>query len=223
MGVNLISLQTILGYHFNDASLLEHALTHRSYQKSHNERLEFLGDSLLGLVISHDLFIRFPEASEGQLSQLRSNLVKKQSLVTIAQGFKLGNYIRLGSGELKSGGFRRDSILADCLEAIIGSIYLDSDFLTVSQCLLNWYQSVLEPMTLASAVKDPKTQLQEYAQSKAIPLPVYTVEAIEGKPHERLFKVNCTLDGLQADAQAPSRQQAERLAAEMILKQLQLL
>ncbi len=170
-----------LNYTFKDESLAELAVTHRSHGKRNNERLEFLGDSILNFVIAEALFKRFPEAKEGQLSRLRAQLVKGETLAEIAREMKLGDYLKLGSGELKSGGFRRDSILADAVEAIIGAIYLDSDMDVCRGYVLRWYKERLEQTNLQNTQKDSKTRLQEFLQSRRVALPEYELMSVEGR------------------------------------------
>jgi len=159
-----------LGYVFRQPQLLQRALTHRSYAPEHNERMEFLGDSILGCVIAKYLYSNYPQLSEGELSRLRSNLVREETLATLAQQLDLGSHLRLGEGELKSGGFRRPSILADALEALFGAILLDSGFSEAEQAVLNLYVPYLEKVDVQTQGKDAKTLLQEYLQGKRIPL-----------------------------------------------------
>lgn len=208
-----------LGYKFKDESLIELALTHRSHGKRNNERLEFLGDSILNFVIAEALFIRFPEAREGQLSRLRALLVKGETLSEIAREKQLGDYLRLGSGELKSGGFRRDSILADAVEAIIGAIYMDSDMDTVRRYILDWYQSRLESTSLENTQKDSKTRLQEFLQSRRAPLPEYELLSVEGEAHKQTFQIRCNIKLLDQPTEGvgSSRRQAEQEAAKQAL------
>lgn len=204
-----------LGYQFTDASLLELALTHRSYGSHNNERLEFLGDSLLGVTISEALYLKFPEAREGQLSNIRSKLVKGETLAEIAREFELGENLILGEGELKSGGFRRDSILADTVEALIGAIFMDADMAVCQERVLAWYDSRLTSLTLDTPQKDSKTLLQEFMQSRKKPLPEYTVEAVGGEAHAQIYTVSCKIALIQkvTQATASSRKQAEKMAA----------
>ncbi|WP_133245623.1 ribonuclease III [Pelagibaculum spongiae] len=211
-----------LGYTFADPSLLTHALTHRSFNSRHNERLEFLGDSILGVVISQELFKRFPKASEGQMSRLRSSLVKGDTLAELARDFELGDYLRLGSGELKSGGFRRDSILADAVEAIIGAIYLDSDSAVVDRVILAWYQQRIDALDPDKSLKDPKTRLQEFLQGRGEGLPGYELLSVEGDAHNQQFTVRCDAVSLKLESQAKgsSRRKAEQAAAAEILSRL---
>lgn len=214
-----IRLVKRLGHTFSDEKLLDLALTHRSCGKINNERLEFLGDSLLGFVIGQRLFDILPEATEGQLSRVRSALVKGETLAEIAREFNLGESLSLGEGEMKSGGFRRDSILADAVEAIIGAIYEDAGFERAKACVLDWFDSRLVPADLMETDKDPKTALQELLQARKLPLPVYDVVSVEGEHHQQSFVIACRLSLLSepVEAQASSRRKAEKAAAAMAL------
>ena len=216
----------IFDYQFKDESLLNLALTHRSMGSKNNERLEFLGDSILGMVVSNELFNRFPKEKEGVLTRLRSSIVKGDTLSEIAVELNLGDYIKLGSGELKSGGYRRASTLADVVEAIIGAIYLDSkiDFgvSKVEKIILTVFKSRLDGCEPSGVLKDPKTRLQEYLQAKNLPLPEYSVVSISGKEHLQTFKVSCSIKGFSnhAVAKGASRRKAEQAAAEKALASL---
>lgn len=211
-----------IGHGFNDESLFELALTHRSCGKRNNERLEFLGDSVLNFTIAADLYHRFPEAREGQLSRLRALMVKGETLSEIARELGLGDYLRLGSGELKSGGFRRDSILADAVEAIIGAIYLDAGLATAEKFILNWYDKRLEELDLDGSIKDSKTRLQEFLQSRRLELPDYELVSVEGEAHAQVFHIQChtVLLDKPTEGQGSSRRQAEQNAANVALIQL---
>jgi len=211
-----------LGYRFNNVELLKTAVTHRSAGAANNERMEFLGDALLGVVISAELFRRFTTASEGQLSRLRASLVKGETLAELANNFQLGEALILGSGELKSGGFRRESILADAFEAIIGAVYLDSEMDTVSHYILNCFEEKLAQSDADTLSKDPKTRLQEHLQGRGESLPQYTVLNISGKEHNQVFEVECKIAGLsqQFVAQGSSRRKAEQAVAQSILETL---
>ncbi len=189
-------LERKLGYQFKDAGLINLALTHRSANSKHNERLEFLGDSILSFVIADDLYHRFPKVNEGDMSRMRATLVRGHTLAELGREFDLGDYLKLGPGELKSGGFRRDSILADAVEAIIGAIYLDSDIEKVRSIVLSWYNSRLEAIKPGVSQKDPKTRLQEFLQGRRKPLPVYTVTNIKGEAHNQEFTVECEVAGV---------------------------
>lgn len=214
----------IIQYTFNDTSCLESALTHRSAASNNNERLEFLGDSVLSLVISTKLYTLFPDSDEGVLSRLRASLVKGETLSELAKEIKLGEYIQLGSGELKSGGFRRASILADAFEAVIGAIYLDGGIKAAEKFILNQFSRRLENINPAEINKDPKTQLQEYLQARNLPLPVYTVISIEGKSHDQIFTVHGKVDIINHVVQGKgrSRRYAEQQVAQAILDKLKL-
>jgi ribonuclease-3 len=219
---DLDRLQRRLGYEFKKADLLKQALTHRSANRRHNERLEFLGDSIVNFVIAEALFHKFSDQKEGVLSCLRANIVKGDALAELGRGFDLGGYLFLGPGERKSAGHKRSSILAGTVEAIIGAIYLDSDFVTVQSCILNWHKDLLEALTLKDYLLDNKTKLQECMQAQHLPLPVYEVVLIQGKAHEQEFTVNCVI----ADHPAPfvgkgtTRRKAEQVAAALALESL---
>lgn len=221
--MNLDPLCRSLGYSFHDPRLLETALTHRSVGSRNNERLEFLGDAVLSFAISAELYRRFGNANEGTLSRLRASLVKGDTLALIAIDLKLGDYLNLGSGELKSGGFRRESILADALEAIFGAVYLDSDIERARQLILELYEDRIDAVEPAANLKDPKTRLQEFLQARRLPLPTYSVTAMEGEAHEQTFTVSCSVDGLAEPtvATAASRRKAEQAAAESALRALE--
>lgn len=211
-----------LGYVFTQPQLLQRALTHRSYAPDHNERLEFLGDSILGCVIAKYLYSHFPHLSEGELSRLRSNLVREETLATLAQQLDLGNHLRLGEGERKSGGCRRPSILADGLEALFGAIFLDSGFPEAERAVLNLYIPYLATVDEQSLGKDAKTLLQEYLQGKRIPLPDYNIVATHGEAHAQLFQVECAIPKLKITArgEGTSRRNAEQQAALAAYQQL---
>lgn len=215
MNPPLSRLERQLGYTFQNQELMLLALTHRSFAGRNNERLEFLGDAILNFVAGEALFERFPQAREGQLSRLRARLVKGETLAILARGFNLGDYLRLGSGELKSGGYRRESILADALEALIGAIYLDSGMDQARERVLAWLTNELESLTLVDTNKDPKTRLQEFLQSRGCDLPQYEVVDIQGDPHCRTFYVECRVSLLneQTCGQGASRRIAEQVSA----------
>jgi ribonuclease III len=211
-----------LGYRFKDLSLLRCALTHRSVSGSvleNNERLEFLGDALLNVMIAELLFHKFPRAKEGDLSRLRAHLVSGATLAEISLSLNLGSYILLGVGELRSGGFNRESILADALEAMIAAIYLDSGMGACVECITRWFGGRIDSVDF-KPTKDAKTQLQEYLQSHKFSLPKYHVVHLEGDAHEQLFKVECWVDGLEmkTTGEGTSRRRAEQKAAEYFLK-----
>jgi ribonuclease-3 len=219
----LVTLYRKLGYTFQDADLLITALTHRSKSSVHNERLEFLGDALLNFCIAEKLFREHPELHEGQLSRSRANLVNGDILSTLATYFQLQNYLRLGTGELRSGGLLRRSTLANAMEAIIGAIYLDGGMSACQQWIDTWFSSDEVVNASRGVKKDPKTQLQEYAQAKKVKLPQYSVLTQTGKEHNQVFKVQCTLADLNVNAvgKGVNRRRAEQAAAEELLKQLQ--
>jgi ribonuclease-3 len=219
---DLEKLQRRLGYQFEDPDRLLLALTHRSPGNQNNERLEFLGDSIVNMVIAEYLYRHFEKAREGQLSRLRARMVKGVTLAEIGREFELGNYLRLGSGELKSGGFRRESILADAVESVIGAIYLDSDFHTCREQILRWFEVRLKKLDLQDTQKDPKTRLQEYLQSRQFPLPLYEVISVDGEAHAQTFNVCCALPSLDRKTSGigSSRRIAEQEAARNALKQM---
>ncbi|SDM57666.1 RNAse III [Franzmannia pantelleriensis] len=212
-----------VGHAFADIGLLELAMTHRSYGGQNNERLEFLGDSIVNFVIAEALFRRFPDAREGQLSRLRAQLVKGQTLAELAREFELGECLRLGSGEMKSGGHRRDSILADAVEAVIGAIYLDAGMDVAKARVLSWYAQRLEAIDLQDTQKDPKTRLQEFLQSRQSPLPRYEVLSVEGEAHSQTFTIECQVEMLEAATVGvgSSRRHAEQQAADKALALLE--
>ena len=223
--MKLDKFQTILEYQFRHLDLLEQALTHRSYSRNkNNERLEFLGDSVLNLVISQHIYQRQPGADEGELSRIRSSLVKQEALARVARDIGLGDFIYLGGGELKSGGFRRSSILSDTLEAIIGAIYLDSGFESAQTTVLFLYRDYLHALPDTDTLKDAKTRLQEYLQSRQFDLPEYTVTKTTGKSHDQVFTVTCSVEllQLQSSGTGSSRKKGEQEAAKKALAQLQL-
>lgn len=206
----------------NDVALYRAALTHRSASGRNNERLEFLGDAVLNMLAGEWLFERFPLAPEGDLSRLRASLVSELPLAQIAQQIGVGEQLQLGSGELKTGGFRRESILADALEALIGAVYLDKGLEVTREWVRGLLASPLAQLPEADALKDPKTRLQEYLQARALALPLYEVERIEGEAHAQHFAVRCELKSLQAVTfgEGSSRRRAEQQAAAQMLQQL---
>ena len=215
-------LQKNISYQFNNIDLLKQALTHRSVSKNNNERLEFLGDSVLGCVISRELFQRFPLIDEGQLSRLRSYLVKGQTLAKLAKTINLSETLVLGQGELKSGGFRRESIQADAFEAILGAIFLDSDYLTVNSVVLKLYEDLLNDASPEDSLKDFKTQLQELLQKKGYSLPQYELIETKGQDHDAIFCIRCIISeyDLEVEREAKSIKRAEQACAESLLKRL---
>jgi ribonuclease-3 len=212
-----------IGHTFRDIALLELAMTHRSFGGQNNERLEFLGDSIVNFVIAEALYARFPQAREGQLSRLRARLVRGQTLAELAREMSFGECLRLGSGEMKSGGHRRDSILADAVEAVLGAIYLDAGMDVARARVLAWYAERLESIDLQDTQKDPKTRLQEFLQSRQSPLPRYEVVSVEGEAHDQTFTVECHVELLDSHTlgTGSSRRHAEQQAAELALLQLE--
>ncbi len=218
----LDGLARSLGYEFRQLELLEAAVTHRSVGSRNNERLEFLGDAALGFVIAEWLFEKFNDVSEGQLSRLRASLVKRETLAEVARGLELGDYLRLGSGELKSGGFRRDSILADALEAILGAILLDRDYEACHACIHRLFKDKMAMLSSSDELKDPKTLLQELLQSRKLGLPGYEVISISGKAHQQHFVVECRVKDLDASVKGEggNRRSAEQAAAQRMLRKV---
>jgi ribonuclease-3 len=212
-----------LEYSFNDKTLLIEALTHRSYAAKNNERLEFLGDGILNFVIADELFKSYPDVQEGDLSRLRANLVNKESLAEIASQLQIGEVIQLGSGELKSGGFRRPSILADAVESILGAVYCDGGFESCRALIVRLYASKLAVPTDLQSLKDPKTCLQELVQSRRFALPEYQVTDITGKAHAQVFHVNCIIEQMKIEVSGDgkSRRKAEQIAAEKAITQVE--
>lgn len=215
-------LYTKLGYKFANPDNLTVALTHRSVGAKHNERLEFLGDAVLGLVIAKALFERFPKQPEGNLTRMRASLVKGDTLAEVAREFALGDLLLLGPGELKSGGHRRDSILADAVEAIIGAIYLEVGMQECEPLILAWFNQRLDALDPDATPKDDKTRLQEYLQARQLPLPDYEVIDIGGKSHEQTFTVQCSVSGLSSPilGKGKSRRRAEQKAAKQAFESL---
>ena len=213
-------LYQALAYNFKDEQTLVTALTHRSVSGLNNERLEFLGDALLSCIMARTLFEQFPNANEGELTRLRANLVKRDALVKIAHQIDLGKYLLLGTGELKTGGEQRASILSDAVEAVIGAIYLDSDINTCQAIVIKLWKKLLK--NLPQQIKDPKTRLQEYLQSQQKSLPDYKVLNIKGSPHAQIFEVKCIIQGLKKPTygNGETRRRAEQSAAAKALSVL---
>ncbi|HUW50460.1 MAG TPA: ribonuclease III [Sulfuricella sp.] len=211
-----------IGHEFKDPALLRRALTHRSYGMPHNERLEFLGDSVLNCSIATHLYHLHTRVQEGDLSRMRAHLVKEQTLSEIAASLNLGDHLLLGEGELKSGGFRRPSILADTLEAIIGAVYLDAGFIAAEQMIARLFEPLMKGLDPKTLGKDPKTLLQEYLQGRKLPLPNYTVLSISGEAHQQHFEVECAIPAMSVRAcgGGVSRRSAEQAAAESALQML---
>lgn len=220
--VDLDRLCRRLGYEFKSKAYLQQALTHRSVGSENYERLEFLGDSILNFVIASELYAYFNVQTEGMLSRLRAHLVKGDMLADIALEMDLGDYLNLGQGELKSGGFRRASILADSLEAIFGAIYLDGGIDKASDVIRKLYRSRLDDPTLGDTLKDSKTQLQEYLQANKYPLPEYVLSLIEGEEHDQIFHVKCSVKTLNCSGigKGNTRRKAEQEAAKSLLNQI---
>ena len=216
------SLSRLLAHDFKNASLLAQALTHRSHGSANNERLEFLGDSVLNCVIAHELYQRYPKLPEGDLSRLRAHLVKEPTLSEIARNLDLGESLKLGEGELKSGGWRRPSVLADALEAIIGAVFVDAGFAAAQALVVRLYTPLLEQLDPKAIGKDAKSLLQEYLQGKKADLPEYQVVSIEGEAHCQTFRVECHIPRLniRTEGEGTSRRAAEQLAAQAAYEQL---
>lgn len=223
VSIDLKRLSRRLGYEFKNAAFLKQALTHCSAGSENNERYEFLGDSILSFVIANALFSMFPSQSEGQLSRLRAFLVKGEMLAEIAAEIDLGDYLFLGQGELKSGGFRRASILADALEAVIAAVFLDGGIMESQKLILKLYDSRLTDDNLHNNLKDAKTLLQEYLQARKKPLPEYSLIKIEGEEHEQVFYVTCKVSGIKEPSigQGSNRRKAEQQAAVQLLERLE--
>ena len=215
-------LQAQLGYVFTDVTGLKLALTHRSAAGLHNERLEFLGDAVLELVVTHRLYHQFPGVDEGRLSRFRAQLVRKESLASKARELGVGRHLILGPGERQSGGWERDSILADSLEAILGAIYLEAGIQTVTRLIEDWFENQLDSLDARRVIKDSKTALQEFLQAEGMPLPTYALLKTTGLGHKQRFTVtcNCQLLVTPAVAEGDSIKQAEQKAAETCLAQL---
>ena len=212
-----------LKYSFNDITLLNEALTHRSYASNNNERLEFLGDGILNFVIADELFKLYPDVQEGDLSRLRANLVNKESLAEIANKLNLGEVIKLGSGELKSGGFRRPSILADAVESILGSVYCDGGFVAARDLIVRLYADRLASPTDLQSLKDSKTRLQELLQSRRFDLPDYQVTGIAGQSHAQIFQVKCSIKqmSIEVSGEGRSRRKGEQVAADKAITRVE--
>ena len=223
MNESLDQLQKTLNYSFSDKKLLELALTHRSANSSNNERLEYLGDAILGFIIADILYCEIPDVAEGVLTRKRASLVKKETLANLARELELGEFIKLGTGERKSGGWRRDSILSNTLEAIIGAIYLDGGIEKCRGFVNDIYADLLAAPDLRESSKDSKTELQEYLQARKLPLPQYRVVAEEGEAHKRVFTVECRIQPLEKSvvATGKSKRAAEQQSAQLALKLVQ--
>lgn len=215
-------LEGKLDYRFGDRALLEEALTHRSFGQPNNERLEFLGDSILNCVIAMALYARFESLREGEMSRLRASLVRQEGLHQVALGLELGEYLRLGEGEMKSGGARRPSILADALEAVFAAVYLDGGFEAARGVIDALYADMIEDIDPDVALKDPKTALQEFLQARKLPLPNYVTVGVHGEAHAQEFEVECVVEGfgLTTTGRGPSRRTAEQQSAQHALARL---
>lgn len=216
----LSSLENKLGHGFSDPTLLRLALTHRSKGADNYERLEFLGDSILGFVVADFLYNKYPQLAEGKLSRMRSSLVRKETLATVARSIGLSDYLILGEGELKSGGFNRDSILSDTVESLIGALYLDAGYTTAANFIYERFADHFENISDESTYKDAKSRLQESMQKRSMSLPIYTILNARGEQHDQEFTVECSLTelGLSAQATAKSRRSAEQRAAAQVLQ-----
>ncbi|EKE84805.1 ribonuclease III [Idiomarina xiamenensis] len=219
----LAQLEKVIGYRFQRDDLVEQALTHRSASAKHYERLEFLGDSILSVVIADELYHRFPEAAEGDLSRMRATLVCGRALAKLAKQFGLGEFLVLGPGELKSGGYRRESILADTMEALIGAVYLESGMDACRPMILSWYAESLAKIKPGISQKDAKTQLQEWLQARQLALPEYNVVETRGKAHNQQFTVSCEVAPISETVvgRGTSRRKAEQDAATKALAIIQ--
>ena len=220
--MKLDALQTAIGHRFSRPELLQQAVTHRSFGSPHNERLEFLGDSIVNCVTAIALFERFGELREGDMSRLRANLVRQEALHRLADGLKLGDYLQLGEGEMKSGGHRRPSILADALEAIFAAVFLDAGFEAAKSVIDRLYASSIASLDPARALKDPKTALQEWLQGRRMPLPKYSLADTRGEAHQQEFEVECEITGLGLKTRGigVSRRAAEQQSAQRALELL---
>lgn len=218
----LDTLQSRLQHHFSDPDLLTLAVTHRSFSADHNERLEFLGDSVLNLAVAHLLFERLSELPEGDLSRVRANLVKQDTLHGLALNLGLADALRLGEGEMRSGGQRRPSILADALEAILGAVYLDAGYGVAEALVHRLFESVEINPTMQAAAKDPKTELQEWLQARKMRVPVYRVVGTTGAAHQQTFEVECEITelGMTQRGMGGSRRAGEQAAAAAMLENL---
>lgn len=223
MSADCRRLARALGHPFAREDLLQQALTHRSVGAVNNERLEFLGDALIGFTVAEALLARFPQADEGTLSRMRASLVKRESLAEVARALQLGDYLRLGAGELRTGGHTRDSILADALEAVLGAVYLDSGFSAARAVTMALFAAYLEQLDGSRAGKDPKTRLQELLQARHRPIPEYEVLTVGGSQHAQSFTVRCMLadDGQVTRGEGSSRRRAEQASAEAMLSQIE--
>lgn len=215
-------LQRLIGHDFVNPALLTQALTHRSFNGANNERLEFLGDGVLNFIIASQLYAKFPKLDEGDLSRLRAHLVKEPTLCEVALSLNIGDALRLGEGELKSGGWRRPSVLADALEAIVGAVFLDAGFASAEAVVIRLFTPLIDKIDPKAIGKDPKSLLQEYLQSKKIDVPTYEVLAIEGEAHCQTFRVECKVAkfNITTQGEGTSRRNAEQEAAKLAYAQI---
>ena len=213
------------GHQFQNPELLRQALRHRSIGVPHNERMEFLGDALVNLIVAEALHLRWPKADEGALTRARASLVRQSSLAAIARRMGLGESIQLGPGELKTGGHRRDSILADALEAVVAAVHLDAGFEACKALVLPWFEPMLDDLPVGKVEKDPKTRLQEWLQGRQLSRPEYTLMSSSGEEHDRTFSVRCRIEDppLSAEAEGSSLRAAEQAAAEQVLAKIEVL
>ena len=220
---NVRRLQERLNYSFKDESVLMLALSHRSCGSSNNERLEFLGDAILGLSVTDILYRKFPRAREGELSRMRSQIVRAESLAGVAKQLELGSELLLGPGEMKSGGHRRDSILGDAVEALIGAVYVDTGLAAAQSCIALWFDELLAAASEADSIRDAKTSLQEWLQKRGKPVPEYTLVNTGGEAHSRLFTVSCKIAAVEKEisAVASSVRKAEQMVAAQLLIELE--
>ena len=220
---NVRQLQERLNYRFTDESVLMLALSHRSCGSHNNERLEFLGDAILGLSVTDILYRKFPKAREGELSRMRSQIVRAESLAGVAKQLELGSELLLGPGEMKSGGHRRDSILGDTVEALIGAVYVDTGLAAAQSCIALWFEELLVAASEADSIRDAKTSLQEWLQKRGKPVPEYTLVNTGGEAHSRLFTVSCKIAAVEKEisAVASSVRKAEQMVAAQLLIELE--
>lgn len=216
------AIETAIAYHFSDKALLRQAMTHRSHSTPHNERLEFLGDGVLNFIIAHQLYQAYPDIDEGNLSRMRAHLVKEPTLASIASEISLGQHLRLGEGEVKTGGRTRPAALADALEALIGAVFVDSGYPAAEGVVMHLFAASFDNLQQNAVIRDAKSRLQEYLQGKKLALPNYRIIKTEGVAHQQTFFVRCEIDalGLHAEAEGTSRRTAEQAAAERILADL---
>jgi ribonuclease III len=221
--INKSEIEMNIGYYFKDKALLALALTHKSSGKLHNERLEFLGDAILSSIITAEIFSKFSDKNEGVLSRMRSHLIQKEKLIDVAQKLKIESSIILSSSEKKRNSNAGGAILADALEALIGAIFLDSNWNTCAKIIMKWYDDELKDADIMSEDKDPKTKLQEFMQALVRPIPAYEVVKTEGEEHDQVFTVSCKVKGLEfkTNGTGKTRKKAEQNAAKSFLEKLQ--